>query len=159
LIQHEPQCRSRLRQRRAKVTAPAGFVNPLKISYRGCGGCRGTDWELALPVSEPLRNCLTKYLPFLSMLTFRIQIGTLPAIGLTMGMYLFALVMIVMNLAAFGVGIRVPLNRHPAGGTRHVRSLFRSSNSPRNYIGTLGPATPSCLAGALREGGSFHEGR
>lgn len=30
------------------------------------------------------------------------------AIGLLMGMYLFALVMIVLNLAAFGVGIRVP---------------------------------------------------
>src|SRR6478672_401942 len=29
-------------------------------------------------------------------------------IGLMMGMYLFALVMIVLNLAAFGVGIRVP---------------------------------------------------
>src|SRR5213593_314906 len=39
------------------------------------------------------------------------------AIGLTMGMYLFALVMIVLNLAAFGVGIRVPW--HPAGCTRH----------------------------------------
>jgi hypothetical protein len=120
------------------VTAPAGFVNPLKISYRGCGGCRGTDWELALPVSEPLRNCLTKYPPFLSMLTFRIQIGTLPAIGLTMGMYLFALVMIVLNLAAFGVGIRVPFTRDPAGGTRHARSLFRSSNSPRNTSGRWG---------------------
>ena len=30
------------------------------------------------------------------------------AIGLMMGMYLFALVMIVLNLAAFGVGIGVP---------------------------------------------------
>jgi hypothetical protein len=39
------------------------------------------------------------------------------AIGLTMGMYLFALVTIVLNLAAFGVGIRVPW--HPAGDTRH----------------------------------------
>jgi len=39
------------------------------------------------------------------------------AIGLTMGMYLFALVMIILNLAAFGVGIRVPW--HPTGGTRH----------------------------------------
>jgi len=66
-------------------------------------------------------------------------------------MYLFALVMIVLNLAAFGVGIRVPLNRHPAGGTRHVRSLFRSSNSPRNASGTLRSATASCLAEALRE--------
>ena len=27
------------------------------------------------------------------------------AIGLTMGMYLFALVMIVLNLAAFGIGM------------------------------------------------------
>jgi hypothetical protein len=35
------------------------------------------------------------------------------AIGLTMGMYLFALVMIVLNLAAFGVGSGVPfLKRH-----------------------------------------------
>jgi hypothetical protein len=34
------------------------------------------------------------------------------AIGLTMGMYLFALVMIVLNLAAFGVGSRVPFFRH-----------------------------------------------
>jgi hypothetical protein len=29
-------------------------------------------------------------------------------------MYLFALVMIVLNLAAFGVGIRVPFSRDPA---------------------------------------------
>ena len=60
------------------------------------------------------------------------------AIGLTMGMYLFALVMIVLNLAAFGVGIRVPFIRHPAGGTRHLRSFFRSSNSPRNASGRCG---------------------
>ena len=40
------------------------------------------------------------------------------AIGLTMGMYLFALVMIVLNLAAFGVGIRVPFIRHPADATQ-----------------------------------------
>jgi hypothetical protein len=32
-------------------------------------------------------------------------------------MYLFALVMIVLNLAAFGVGIGIPFIRHPAGGT------------------------------------------
>jgi hypothetical protein len=36
------------------------------------------------------------------------------AIGLTMGMYLFALVMIVLNLAAFGVGSGVVFLRHPA---------------------------------------------
>ena len=41
------------------------------------------------------------------------------AIGLLMGMYLFALVMIVLNLAAFGVGIKFPLIRHPAGSTQH----------------------------------------
>ena len=52
-----------------------------------------------------------------------------------MGMYLFALVMIVLNLAAFGVGIRVPFIRHPAGGMRHVRSFFRSSSSPPNASG------------------------
>jgi hypothetical protein len=33
------------------------------------------------------------------------------AIGLTMGMYLFALIMIILNLAAFGVGIIVPFHR------------------------------------------------
>jgi hypothetical protein len=60
------------------------------------------------------------------------------AIGLTMGMYLFALVMIVLNLAAFGVGIRVPFIRDPAGSTRHVRSFFRSSNSPPNASGRWG---------------------
>ena len=47
------------------------------------------------------------------------------AIGLTMGMYLFALVMIVLNLAAFGAGIRVPFITDPAGGTRHVRRFLR----------------------------------
>jgi len=41
------------------------------------------------------------------------------AIGLLMEMYLFALVMTELNLAAFGVATRVPLLRHPAGGTRH----------------------------------------
>jgi hypothetical protein len=46
------------------------------------------------------------------------------AIGLTMGMYLFALVMIVLNLAAFGVGIRVPFTRHPAAGTRDSTEFF-----------------------------------
>jgi hypothetical protein len=45
------------------------------------------------------------------------------AIGLMMGMYLFALVMIVLNLAAFGVGIGVPFIRHPAGGTRRPHSF------------------------------------
>jgi len=52
------------------------------------------------------------------------------AIGLMMGMYLFALVMIVLNLAAFGVGIGLPFIRRPAAGTRHPRGLFSSSNSP-----------------------------
>jgi hypothetical protein len=52
------------------------------------------------------------------------------AIGLMMGMYLFALVMIVLNLAAFGVGIGLPFIRRPAAGTRHQRGLFSSSNSP-----------------------------
>ena len=46
------------------------------------------------------------------------------AIGLTMGMYLFALVMIVLNLAAFGVGIRVPFIRHLAGGTQDSTQFF-----------------------------------
>jgi hypothetical protein len=41
------------------------------------------------------------------------------AIGLMMGMYLFALVMIVLNLAAFGIGIRGPFIMHPAAGRRH----------------------------------------
>jgi len=34
---------SRFRAKHAKGTTPAGFVNPLEISYRGCGGWRGTD--------------------------------------------------------------------------------------------------------------------
>jgi hypothetical protein len=34
------------------------------------------------------------------------------AIGLTMGMYLFALVMVVLNLAAFGADSGVPFLRH-----------------------------------------------
>ena len=76
------------------------------------------------------------------------------AIGLTMGMYLFALVMIVLNLAAFGVGIRVPFIRHPAGGTPHPRSFFRSSNSPRNALGRCGLPRRPCLAGAWNEDGS-----
>jgi hypothetical protein len=46
------------------------------------------------------------------------------AIGLTMGMYLFALVMIVLNLAAFGVGIRVPFIGRPAGGARDSTQFF-----------------------------------
>ena len=46
------------------------------------------------------------------------------AIGLTMGMYLFALVMIVLNLAAFGVNIKVPFIRHPAGGTQDSTQFF-----------------------------------
>jgi len=41
-----------------------------------------------------------------------------------LGMYLFALVMIVLNLAAFGVGISVPFIRHPAGGTRDSTRFF-----------------------------------
>ena len=51
------------------------------------------------------------------------------AIGLMMGMYLFALVMIVLNLAAFGVGIRIPFIRLPAAAPRRPRSFFRSINS------------------------------
>lgn len=44
-------------------------------------------------------------------------LGMHVAIGLMMGMYLFALVMIVLNLAAFGGGIRVPLI--PSAIARH----------------------------------------
>ena len=52
------------------------------------------------------------------------------AIGLLMGMYLFALVMILLNLAAFGVGIRVPLTRHPAGDAR--RPTILPKKIPKN---------------------------
>jgi hypothetical protein len=45
-------------------------------------------------------------------------------IGLTMGMYLFALVMIVLNLAAFGVGISVPFIRHRGGDRRDSTEFF-----------------------------------
>jgi hypothetical protein len=57
------------------------------------------------------------------------------AIGLTMGMYLFALVMIVPNLAAFGAGIRVPFMRYPAGGIRDSAQFFPKNNSPGKAIG------------------------
>jgi len=50
------------------------------------------------------------------------------AIGVMMGLYLFALVMIVLNLAAFGVGIRGPCIPVAVRGIPH--SFFRSSNSP-----------------------------
>jgi hypothetical protein len=46
------------------------------------------------------------------------------AIGLTMGMYLFALVMIVLNLAAFGIGISIPFIGHPASDAPRPRSFF-----------------------------------
>ena len=44
-------------------------------------------------------------------------------IGLMMGMYLFALVMIVLNLAAFGVGIRVPFTSPRADSPRDSHSF------------------------------------
>jgi hypothetical protein len=73
------------------------------------------------------------------------------AIGLTMGMYLFALVMIVLNLAAFGVGIRFPFIRNAAGDTQHVRCFFRSSNRRPNILGRCDlPRRP-----VSREGGSY----
>jgi hypothetical protein len=46
------------------------------------------------------------------------------AIGLTMGMYLFALVMIVLNLAAFGIGISIPFIGHSASDAPRPRSFF-----------------------------------
>jgi hypothetical protein len=54
------------------------------------------------------------------------------AIGLTMGMYLFAFVMIILNLAAFGVGMKVPFIGNLAGGSG---SFSRSSNGPRDASG------------------------
>ena len=50
-------------------------------------------------------------------------LGMHAAIGLMMGMYLFALVMIVLNLAAFGVGIKMPFIRHPADTTQRPHSF------------------------------------
>jgi hypothetical protein len=53
------------------------------------------------------------------------------AIGLTMGMYLFALVMIVLNLAAFGVGSRVPLlGRSAARGLDSTQFFSEKPLSP-----------------------------
>jgi len=60
------------------------------------------------------------------------------AIGLTMGMYLFAFVMIVLNLSAFGVGIRVPFIRYPAGGTPDSRSFLHRRDAPPNALGRRG---------------------
>ena len=52
------------------------------------------------------------------------------AIGLTMGMYLFALVMIILNLAAFGVGTTIPFIAHRAGSPPHPRSFFEAATFP-----------------------------
>jgi hypothetical protein len=54
------------------------------------------------------------------------------AIGVTMGMYLFAFVMIVLNLAAFGVGMEFLSSRIVLAVRAVPRSFFRSSNPPRN---------------------------
>jgi hypothetical protein len=59
--------------------------------------------------------------------------------------------MIVLNLAAFGVGIRFPFIRNAAGDTQHVRSFFRSSNRRPNILGRCDlPRRP-----VSREGGSY----
>ena len=57
------------------------------------------------------------------------------AIGLMIGMYLCAVVMVVLNLAAFGVGIRVPFIGQPASSVSRQRNFFRSNNAPRNALG------------------------
>ncbi len=66
------------------------------------------------------------------------------AIGLTMGMYLFDLVMIVLNLAAFGAGIRGPFARKPASGMRHRVVSSEQQLSPL-CGGTQQPAASSFL--------------
>src|SRR5213078_2241635 len=53
-------------------------------------------------------------------------VGMHIAIGLTMGLYLFALVMIVLNLAAFGVDSGVPFLRRP----QSVHGVFPEQLSP-----------------------------
>src|SRR6266705_3042132 len=53
-------------------------------------------------------------------------LGMHVAIGLTMGLYLFALVMIVLNLAAFGVESRVPFFRR----RQSVHGVFPEQLSP-----------------------------
>jgi len=53
-------------------------------------------------------------------------LGMHVAIGLTMGLYLFALVMIVLNLAAFGVDSGVPFLRRP----QSVHGVFPEQLSP-----------------------------
>ena len=76
------------------------------------------------------------------------------AIGLTMGMYLFALVMIVLNLAAFGVGIRVPSSR--IGGPRHLHSSSEAATLPVMHQDAAA-CYASVLPEPLREGGNLHE--
>jgi len=53
-------------------------------------------------------------------------LGMHVAIGLMMGMYLFALVMIVLNVAAFGVGVRAPLIERRAGCTQRSAKFLPS---------------------------------
>ena len=81
------------------------------------------------------------------------------AIGLTMGMYLFALVMIVLNLAAFGVGIRVPFIRHPLA----VRGICVVSSEAAT-LPVMHRDAAACHAVSLAEGlaarrRSLHESR
>jgi hypothetical protein len=56
-------------------------------------------------------------------------LGMHTAIGLMMGMYLFALVMIVLNLSAFGVGIGVPFVRRRSRSTPYSHSLVNQKYS------------------------------
>ena len=57
------------------------------------------------------------------------------AIGLTMGMYLFALVMIVLNLAAFGAGIRVPFIRQSRWRYAGFHTVFSEETPTLPVIG------------------------
>jgi len=72
--------------------------------------------EIGYPVFIWMKK--TRFLWLVCILTMH------AAIGLTMGMYLFALVMIVLNLAAFGIGISIPFIRHPASDAPRPRGFF-----------------------------------
>jgi len=57
-------------------------------------------------------------------------------------MYLFALVMTVLNLAAFGIGIRVAFIRHRAGSTRDPAQLRMKQGYVPVGVGRWHSCTP-----------------
>lgn len=107
---------------RALTRPPFNIISP-DILIRG---------KYVLPVLG-ISICLIElgYVVFIWMKKTRLVwlvciLGMHIAIGLTMGLYLFALVMIVLNLAAFGADSAVPFLRHSARGDPRFDKIVAS---------------------------------